>query len=192
MASAIFKVAGLKTFFAAPAADLLATYIERGAVGGDASGNECADVAVEVAPLCGTDGDLVGFGGLFLAGVVGEVAFTLDPLAGEEIAVVLDAADVERRIGFGTVAGTTLDGVVAGDEGFLRGLPGDRAGAGLIGRRRRRVGRRLLARGIFGIHDSTLTVAGGAAGTDPPSRCEVLDDTGSGGLQAGYGWTCGG
>ena len=90
----------------------------------------------------GTDGDLVGFGGLFLAGVVGEVALALDPLAGEESRMLLvgDAADVERRTGLGTVAGTSLDGALAGDEGFLRGLPGDGAGSGLIGRRWRCVG----------------------------------------------------
>lgn len=56
---AVGEEAGLVAFLAAEVADLLAADVDVGAVGEIAAGDERADVAVEVLPGCGTDGDVV-------------------------------------------------------------------------------------------------------------------------------------
>lgn len=92
------------------------------------------------------------------------MTFTVDPLAGDERGAGVDSADVERSVGLAAGAGAALDGVVAGDEGSLRGLPGDGAGSGLVGR-----GWGVVAGlRIFGL-DVAEGVDGGAAGTDEPA-----------------------
>jgi hypothetical protein len=70
MALAILEPARLKASIAPPGTDLLTADKEVCTVGSNAAGNKRSHVAIEVPPLCRTNGNLVGVRRLFLSGVV--------------------------------------------------------------------------------------------------------------------------
>src|ERR1700677_3663558 len=70
MALAILEPARLKASIAPPGTDLLTADKEVCTVGSDAAWNKSSYVAIEVPPLCRTNGNLVGVRHLFFAGIV--------------------------------------------------------------------------------------------------------------------------
>src|ERR1700733_8758401 len=110
--------------FIAEVADLLAADVKMGAVDQVTARHQCSYVAIESAPLRRASGHLIGLRCVFLASVVDIVALPLDPLAGHESIVVVDTADVKRRIRLATVTRASLNRVVSRNKGRLCRLPG--------------------------------------------------------------------
>src|ERR1700722_5025846 len=109
----------------AEVADLLAADVKMGAIDKVTARHQRCYVAIEIAPLCRASGHLVGLRCVFLSSVIDIVARPLDPLTGHKRVVIVDAADVERRIRLAPVPWTSLDRVVPRNKGRLCRLPGD-------------------------------------------------------------------
>src|ERR1700722_9122259 len=75
--------------FVAEVADLLAADVEMGAIDKVAARHQCCYVAIEIAPLCRSNGHLVGLRCVFLSSVIDIVTRPFDPLAWHESVVVV-------------------------------------------------------------------------------------------------------
>src|SRR3984885_1783478 len=124
MALAVDEKSGLIPLVA-KVADLLAADVKMGAIDKVSARHQRCYVAIEIAPLCRASGHLVGLRCVFLSSVIDIVARPFDPLTGHESVVIVDAADVERRIRLAPVPWTSLDRVVPRNKGGLCRLPGD-------------------------------------------------------------------
>src|SRR3984957_6529541 len=153
----------LVSLLAAEIADLLAADEKLGAVGKVTARHQRSNVAIEIAPLGRTNGHLIGLRCVFFSSVIHIMALPLDPLAGYESVVVVDTADVKRRIGLATGTRAALNRVVSGNKGRLCRLPGNRAWSWLIRGR----GRIIPRLGVSGL-DVAKTIGRRAARSNPP------------------------
>ena len=162
----VLKPPGLKAFVAEKA-EVCPADVERRPVGIVATRNQRAHVAVEAPPLRATGGDLVAVELLLLAAVA-DAALSAEPLAGQQGAVTVGPADVERLVRLGSFSTCSNDGACARGKRRLRGLPAYGTRPGLVRPRGSLAHRRVVAVvAVIRSWDVAQTVTGGAVGAGP-------------------------